>query len=103
MPVALIEAGPLAKNRQGTEIEISGYIIPITGQHAQSHFMFSRFPQHMCFFCGKAGPESAMQVFTKNAKKLTFTSEKISLKGILQINHDKGSGLLYTLTNAEQI
>ena len=43
----------------GTIIEVEGYIIPLTGQISQSHFMLSKFPQSTCFFCGKAGPETA--------------------------------------------
>ena len=29
----------------GTQISIEGYIIPLTGQVTQSHFMLSKFPQ----------------------------------------------------------
>lgn len=94
-----VEPGILAQQMHGKEIEVPGYIIPLTGKVKQSHFMFSKFPQNMCFFCGKAGPESAMQVFMKDDKKLSFTQEKITLKGTLVINNDEASGLLYTLQN----
>jgi len=81
----------------GKEILLKGYIIPLTGKTKQSHFMFSKFPQNMCFFCGKAGPESAIQVFMKDSKKVAFTSDKIILQGILKIHNDNSSGLLYTM------
>jgi len=100
MEIEALEAGIIALQHNNEQIEISGYIIPLTGKIEQSHFMFSRYPQNMCFFCGKAGPESAMQVFTADQKKLKFRPDKITLRGTLQINHDKGSGLLYTLQNA---
>lgn len=95
-----IEPGILAQSLNNTEVSVSGYIIPLTGKIEQSHFMFSRYPQNMCFFCGLAGPESAMQVFTKDEKKLKFTPNKITLTGTLQINKDVASGLIYTLRNA---
>lgn len=95
-----IEPGILAQQLNNTEVKVSGYIIPLTGKIEQSHFMFSRYPQNMCFFCGLAGPESAMQVFTKDEKKLKFTPDKITLTGTLQINKDEASGLIYTLRNA---
>ncbi len=95
-----IEPGILAKQLNNTEVKVSGYIIPLTGKIEQSHFMFSRYPQNMCFFCGLAGPESAMQVFTKDEKKLKFRPDKITLTGTLQINKDEASGLIYTLRNA---
>jgi len=94
-----IEPGILAQQMNGKEIEVPGFIIPLTGKIEQSHFMFSKFPQNMCFFCGKAGPESAMQVFMKDDEKIPFTQDKIKLKGTLIINNDEASGLLYTLQN----
>lgn len=103
MDIEKLEPSLIALQLNNTKVEISGYIIPLTGKVEQSHFMFSRYPQNMCFFCGKAGPESAMQVFTKNEKKLKFTQDKIKLTGNLQINHDEASGLLYTLRDAEII
>ncbi len=98
--IEALEAGIIALQHNNKEIELSGYIIPLTGKIEQSHFMFSRYPQNMCFFCGKAGPESAMQVFTAEQKKLKFRQDKITLRGTLQVNHDEASGLLYTLQNA---
>ena len=88
---------PIIKNLEGKEIEVEGYIIPLTGKIKQSHFMLSRFPQSMCFFCGKAGPESAAQVFTKGGKKIAYTDKKIKVKGILRINVTDITNLLYTL------
>ena len=88
---------PVVRTLEGKEIEVEGYIIPLTGKIEQSHFMLSRFPQSMCFFCGKAGPESAAQVFTKDGKKIPFTDKKIKVKGILRINVTDVTNLLYTL------
>ena len=42
---------PVVKALEGKEIEVEGFIIPLTGKVKQSHFMLSRFPQNMCFFC----------------------------------------------------
>ena len=85
----------------GTIIEVEGYIIPLTGQISQSHFMLSKFPQSTCFFCGKAGPETAMQVFMKNNQKVKITERKVKVKGTLLVNPKDASSLLYTLENAE--
>ena len=84
----------------GKVIEVEGYIIPLTGQVTQSHFMLSKFPQSTCFFCGKAGPETAMQVFMKDNKKVNITERKVLVKGTLLINPKDASSLLYTLENA---
>ena len=47
---------------QGKTVEVEGYIIPLKGERAQSHFMYSAYPYAMCYFCGAAGPETVMQV-----------------------------------------
>ena len=94
---------PIVQALDGTEITVKGYIIPLTGKRKQSHFMFSSFPVNMCFFCGKAGPESAMQVFMKDDKKVAFSEQSIRVKGILRLSQSDGSGLIYTLENAELV
>ena len=88
---------PIVRTLEGKEIVVEGYIIPLTGKIEQSHFMLSRYPQSMCFFCGKAGPESAAQVFTKGGKKIPFTDKKVKVKGFLRINVTDVTNLLYTL------
>lgn len=95
-----ISVSALPQAMQGNEITIDGYIIPLTGKTSQSHFMLSLYPANMCFFCGAAGPETAMQVFMSKEKKVDFTDNKITLKGVLRINEQNSSGLLYTLENA---
>ena len=100
MTVDNITVGFGPKAYQGQEIEIDGYIIPLTGKVSQSHFMLSLFPANMCFFCGAAGPETAMQVFMSNDKKVKYSDNKIRLKGVLRINEQNSNGLLYTLEEA---
>lgn len=95
--------GPLVQALDGKEIELEGYIIPLTGQVEQNHFMFSRFPVNMCFFCGKAGPESAAQVYLANDKKVAYTTDKIKVSGRLKVYNDQSSGLIYTLEEGEVI
>ncbi len=94
---------PVVQALQGKEIEIRGYMIALDVTAKQAHFMFSRYPQNMCFFCGAAGPESAMQVFMAGGKKLEHTTNKVVLKGILNIQKGDPTGLIYTLTDAELI
>lgn len=92
--------GPIVQSLEGKEIEVQGFIIPLTGKVEQSHYMLSRYPQSLCFFCGKAGPESAMQVFSKDQKMVAFTDEKIKVKGTLRINQSDMTNPLYTLEDA---
>ncbi len=95
--------GPLITALEGKEVEVKGYIIPLEGKKKQGHFMFSAFPYNMCFFCGKAGPESAMQVFTKKGQEVVYTDEAVIVKGILRLRRNDVTGLIYALENAELI
>lgn len=94
---------PIVEPFNGKKITIKGHIIALAAKTELSHFMFSRYPQNMCFFCGAAGPESAMQVFMKDGKKIDYTSDKVIVKGILNIQKGDPSGLIYTLLDAELI
>jgi len=93
----------IAETLNGKEIEIRGYIIALAAKTELSHFMYSRYPQNMCFFCGAAGPESAMQVFMKSGEKVDYTPDKVIIKGTLTIQKGDPSGLIYTLSDAEFI
>lgn len=99
--VEIPRVSPAVKALEGKEITVKGFIIPLEGKVEQSHFMLSAFPESNCFFCGKAGPESAMQVFTKEGEKVTYQKDKVTVKGILRINEKDIMSLLYTLENAE--
>jgi len=83
----------------GEEVTLKGYIIPLKGEKAQSHFMFSAYPYKMCFFCGNAGPETVLQAFTKDKIKVPYTSKAITIRGKLSLNHGDVNELMYTLTN----
>jgi hypothetical protein len=96
-----VKVSPLVRTLEGKEVELEGYIIPLTGKLAQNHFMISKFNEKMCFFCGKAGPETAAQVFLADNKTQAYSDEKIKVVGVLRINESDPSGLLYTLEKAK--
>lgn len=103
MEMEKVTPTPIAQTMDGKEIEVRGYMIALDVKRKQSHIMFSRYPQNMCFFCGAAGPESAMQVFMAGGKELEHTTDKIVLKGILNVQLNDPTGLIYTLTQAEYV
>lgn len=99
--VKMPTVNPLVMSYDNKEIEVEGYIIPLTGKKAQKHFMLSRYPENMCFFCGAAGPETAMQVFMKGDNLMEYTSKKIIVKGILHVSPLDAANLIYTLEEGE--
>ena len=92
---------PLIEAFEGKEIVVKGYVIPLNGKKAQSHFMFSAYPYASCFFCGKAGPETIIEVFTMDDKKIDFTEKKMSIKGIFYFTSRNSNEVMFTLKNAE--
>lgn len=95
--ISMIEA------MNGSEIELKGYIIPLDGQKAQSHFMFSAYPFAACFFCGKAGPESVMEVFMADNKKVEFSEKPITIKGKFKFLPNRMEEVMYQLEFAELV
>lgn len=85
--------GPKVTALDGQEIMIKGYTIPID---TEGTFVVSQYPMAMCFFCGKAGSESMMQL--KFNRKQRFKTDEIhSFKGKLRLNPDNVNELNYIL------
>lgn len=94
---------PLVEALDGKEVEVSGYIIPLSGKKAQSHFMFSAYPYNMCFFCGQAGPESVMEVIMESNAKVAYSDDPIVLKGIFRFRPTAGEDIMYHLEHALKV
>ena len=94
---------PLIEALEGEEIEVSGYIIPLSGKKAQSHLMFSMYPFANCFFCGNAGPETVMEVFMAKGKKVEYTDEKVVLKGTFKFLGNRTDDVMFHLLEAELV
>lgn len=92
---------PEVKSLQGKEIILKGYIIPTDGYKSHTEFVFSAFPYSSCFFCGKAGPETVIEVQSK--KPIQYTSETIEIKGKLTLNEKDINRLMYLMVDAEKI
>jgi hypothetical protein len=93
--------GKEVKALEGKEVTVKGYIIPTDGYKSQKEFVFSAFPYNMCFFCGGAGPETVMEIISKQA--IQYTSEPVYLKGILKLNGADVNRLIYSLEKAERL
>lgn len=93
--------GESIKKLEGTEVTVSGYIIPIEGYKGQKEFVFSQFPYNVCFFCGGAGPETVMEVSMLEA--IEYTTEKITIKGKLSLNNSDINRLMYIMTEGKKV
>lgn len=91
---------PLIEALDGTEVTVKGYIIPLDGKKAQSHFMFSAYPYANCYFCGGAGPETIMETFTKKGEKVKYSENAITLKGTFRFISRDPNDIMFNLENA---
>lgn len=89
---------PVKELADGGEVTVKGYIIPVEGYKSHTEFIFSAYPYNMCFFCGGAGPETVMEVLSKEPVK--YTAEQVTLKGKLILNSDDINRLMYLLEDA---
>ena len=56
--------GPSLTPFEGIEVMITGYMIPVDPMGIS--YVLSMNPNAMCFFCGGAGPETVMEVYSKD-------------------------------------
>jgi hypothetical protein len=89
------------KALDGKEIVVEGWMIPLDELRGENYFVLSSLPFANCFFCGGAGPETVIEVFSK--KQIDFTEKKIKVKGNLTINADDPLRLMYILNDTELI
>ena len=89
------------KKIDGTEITLEGWMIPLDELRGKNYFVLSALPFANCFFCGGAGPETVIEVFSK--KQIDFTEKKIKVKGKLTINDSDPLRLMYILNETDLI
>ncbi|MFP4095994.1 MAG: hypothetical protein ACLFUB_16035 [Cyclobacteriaceae bacterium] len=93
--------GDKAKNLDGKIITLEGYMIPYEVYLGPKYFILSSLPVAACFFCGGAGPETVMEVFTTHPIELT--DDTIKVRGRLELNPDDPDRMMYILKDAELI
>jgi putative ABC transport system permease protein len=90
---------PAAMALDGKTVTVRGYLILQLAEFQTRQFYLSKVPESQCFFCGGAGPESLMEVWTKSP--VPKTSQPITLRGRLVINTSDPERTLYSLVDAE--
>lgn len=81
------------------EVKVQGFMMPLQMGDKQTHFVLTAMPQS-CAFCLPGGPESMVEVKTKNPVKYTF--EPLVLTGKLAVLKDDPTGVFYRLVDAVQ-
>ncbi|MFN0203244.1 MAG: hypothetical protein ACKVTZ_17080 [Bacteroidia bacterium] len=91
---------PEVKALKGKTIVIKGYMIPMN--ESKGYFALSSKPYQTCYFCGGAGIETVMEIYSK--KPIKYSAKPITLKGRLKLNeYDILNHLIYILEDAEAL
>ena len=83
----------------GSTITLEGYIIPLQQSGSQDYFVLSRFPYASCFFCGAAGPETVVEVYSD--REFRFTDERVRVTGKLELNEVDPLHLFFIMRNCK--
>ena len=86
------------KERDQTEIVLTGYVLPLETKTASTKFVFSKYPFNQCYFCGGAGPETIIEV--NSTKAISYSEDKVVIKGTLQLNETDPEHHMYVLNAA---
>lgn len=90
--------GSQVRELEGQEISVKGYIIPLDFDSEVQ--ILSAFPYSSCFFCGGAGPESVIEIHTREKITGLQPDQIVTFKGILHLNSDDIEMLNYILKDA---
>lgn len=89
------------KKLAGKIITVRGYMIPLSELNNQRYFVLSAYPYNLCYFCGNAGPETVMEIYSKT--QIKYSSKPVTIKGKLLLNQSDFDSLIYQLKDAEKI
>ena len=79
------------------EVRLQGFMMPLEMGDKQSHFILSAMPVD-CAFCMPGGPESLVEVKTK--QPIAYGMAPVVLTGKLAVLKDDPTGVFYRLTDA---
>lgn len=90
--------GQLALNQKTQRVQ--GFMMPLDPGQSQKHFLLSSVPL-TCPFCMPGGPESLVEVKTKNPVK--YSMEPVVVEGRFLVLNDDALGLYYRITDATSV
>jgi len=89
------------KSYNGKKITLKGYLIPLSETGDKQAYILSSLPFNSCYFCGGAGPETVIEIETKQT--ISFTTNQIVMEGIFVLNEKDLDHHMYILKQAKRI
>ncbi|MBI1194114.1 MAG: DUF3299 domain-containing protein [Bacteroidetes bacterium] len=87
------------RQREGQDVYIIGYLLPLDVKG--NAYALSASPFAACFFCGKSGPETVMELVFKKKESWFAMDRLVMVRGVLDLNASDPSHLYYILNQAE--
>ncbi|MEM7660122.1 MAG: DUF3299 domain-containing protein [Bacteroidota bacterium] len=91
--------GETIQELAGQEIEIKGYMLPITADNKE--YILSRYSFDQCFFCGGAGKESVIMLYPDDQFEFEL-DEIVTFQGVLHL-HRSPDSLAFSLQRATPV
>ncbi|GEM_PF-685939 len=89
------------RQREGQDVYIIGYLLPLDVKGKA--YALSASPFAACFFCGKSGPETVMELVFKKTESWFAMDRLVMVRGILDLNASDPNHLYYILNQAEAL
>jgi hypothetical protein len=102
-PVALPIWNDTLKALENKSVILEGFYIPVDETGKSEIVVLSAYPFSQCFFCGKAGIESIVDVLPKEKLSSLKVDTKVKFKGTFKLNQKNYDYLIYILENAELV
>ncbi|MCX2744284.1 hypothetical protein OO013_10425 [Mangrovivirga sp. M17] len=88
------------KSYEGQIIKLKGYILPVE-VGSSDHYILSKLPFNVCYYCGGAGPETIIEIISD--EELEASDNRVVIEGMLMLNNSDMNYHMYVLRNAELI
>jgi hypothetical protein len=88
------------KQLDGKLVRIKGFFFPFEDNPEDPYYVLSQYAFSQCFFCGAAGPESVMDLITKEKPRKISMDDFVEFKGRLKLNDTDVMFLNYILEDA---
>lgn len=85
------------KALEGKQVVVEGFYIPATETKDNQVVILSAYPFAQCFYCGKAGIESVIDVLSVEPLPRMKTDTKTHIRGRFKLNADNFDYLVYVL------
>ena len=82
------------KALDGTNVQLSGFMLPIDAWTRSKHFLLSKYTP-VCFFCPPGEPNEVVEVTT--AKPVPVTEKLVTLSGKLTMTDSSEKGLFFRI------